>query len=116
MSNSPSISLVDDHKSVRTSKDFCREEIRTTLDSMKKFLLEKNERYGNSALYPISVFTSFIKTDNQALHNMLVRLDDKLKRIENADELRKNDVADIIGYLILLCINQGWNDFSDLID
>jgi len=54
--------------------------------------------------------------DAQALDNLLVRLDDKLKRVQNADELRKNDIADIIGYLILLCVNQGWDDFSDLID
>ena len=77
---------------------------------------KKNKRYGNSAIEPLGVFTSHVKGEDSALDNMLVRLDDKLKRIKNADELRKNDVADIIGYLILLCINQGWEDFSDLID
>jgi hypothetical protein len=91
-------------------------EIEKVIDSIKVFLLEKNKRYGNSALEPLSVFSSFVKSEDQALDNMLVRLDDKLKRIKNADKLRKNDVADIIGYLILLCVNQEWDDFSDLID
>jgi len=91
-------------------------EIEKTIEAIKVFLLEKNKRYGNSALDPLSVFSSHVKGDDQALDNMLVRLDDKLKRIQNAPELRKNDVADIIGYLVLLCINKGWGDFSDLID
>ena len=91
-------------------------DIERTIENLKKFLLEKNKRYGNSALEPLSIFTSHIKGEDQALNNMLVRLDDKLKRIQNSEELRKNDIADIMGYLVLLCVNQGWDDFSDLID
>ena len=90
-------------------------EIETITNTICEFLKEKNRRYGNSALEPLNIF-SHIKSGDQVLDNMLVRLDDKLKRIQNAKELRKNDIADLIGYLILLCINQGWEDFSDLID
>jgi hypothetical protein len=86
------------------------------IKAFEEFLNEKNKRYGNSALEPLGIFSSHVKGEDQAMDNMLIRLDDKLKRIKNADELRKNDVSDIIGYLILLCVNRGWNDFSDLID
>ena len=44
------------------------------------------------------------------------RLDDKLSRIKNSDEPMKNDVFDLIGYLILLCVKKGWTDFTELID
>ena len=90
--------------------------INDVTEGIRKFLTEKNKRYGNSALEPLGIFSSHVKGENQALDNILVRLDDKLSRVKNTTELRKNDIADIIGYLILLCINQGWEDFSDLID
>ena len=81
-----------------------------------KFLLEKNKRYGDSALEPLGVFSKHIINDEDALNNLLIRCDDKLKRIKNADGLRKNDVADLIGYLKLICVNRNWLDFNDLID
>jgi len=81
-------------------------------DSMKALLLEKNQRYGDSALSPLGIFSTLNATEG-----IKVRLDDKLARIKNHPEsLRKNDIADIIGYLILLCIAQGWTSFDDLID
>jgi len=46
----------------------------------------------------------------------LNRIDDKLSRIKNSEELRKNDVVDLMGYLVLLCIKKGWMNFKDLID
>jgi hypothetical protein len=81
-------------------------------DSMKALLLEKNQRYGDSALSPLGIFSTLNATEG-----IKVRLDDKLARIKNHPEsLRKNDIADTIGYLILLCAAQGWTDFSDLVD
>ena len=44
------------------------------------------------------------------------RIDDKIARIRNGSELRKNDVVDLIGYLVLLSIQQGWEDLGDLAD
>jgi hypothetical protein len=84
-------------------------------DGIKEFLLEKNKRYGNSALEPITIFTKH-KTGDRAVDGILERLDDKIMRIKNSNELRKNDTADIIGYLLLLCAAKGWNDFRDLLD
>lgn len=87
------------------------------LDSMKDLLLYKNNKYGNSALEPMNVFTRHLSDNNSAgLNSILVRLDDKLKRIQNAEELRKNDVSDLIGYLTLLCVDQEWTDFSEFKD
>ena len=92
-----------------------KKDLEKVIDGIKEFLLEKNKRYGSSALEPLVIFTKH-KTDDRARDGILERLDDKLMRIKNADELRKNDTADIIGYLMLLCASQGWDDFKDLID
>jgi hypothetical protein len=88
-----------------------RELIAQTCDAIKFFVLEKNRRYGNSALEPIRIFSKF--DDAEQIN---VRLDDKLMRVKNSSEERKNDHADLIGYLILKCVKKGWIDFSDLID
>lgn len=56
----------------------------------------------------------FSKADTD--EQLKIRLDDKLSIIANADELRKNDTVDLLGYLVLLCVANGWNDFTDLID
>jgi hypothetical protein len=86
-----------------------------TLDSFKEFLLEKNRRYGNSALEPFEVFTKISAEDG-----IKVRIQDKLSRIKNNTasdkELRKNDVVDLMGYLMLLCVEKGWINFRDLLD
>ena len=53
--------------------------------AFKKFLLEKNIRYGNSVLEPLAIFSKHISKDNsQAMNAVLSRLDDKLKRIKNS--------------------------------
>lgn len=76
--------------------------------SLCDVLIEKNKRYGNSALKPIAVFTGKSLVGQRA--------DDKLSRIQNSKELRKNDVADLIGYLVLICKENAWTDFADQID
>jgi hypothetical protein len=80
-------------------------------DALKEFLLEKNRRYGDSALHPLKVFSKL-----DAENGIRIRLDDKLKRIQNSEELRKNDCIDIQGYLVLFCVDKGWTNFSDLLD
>lgn len=78
--------------------------------SLSYLLQEKNKRYGNSALEPLEGI-KYTPEDG-----IKIRLTDKLKRIINSDELRKNDIADVMGYLVLLCISKGWTNFNDLID
>jgi len=85
--------------------------------SQSNLVVEKNKRYGNAALEPLGVFCKHIKTENsESLNGILVRLDDKLKRVKHGEEIRKNDVSDLMGYLALLCIEKGWTNFDDLID
>ena len=72
--------------------------------AMRDLLLYKNEKYGDSALHPKRIFHK-----GNAVSSILIRLDDKLSRVmENNDQIpRVNDVADIIGYCILLLIGMG---------
>lgn len=79
-------------------------------DSLKELLQEKNKRYGNSALDPLEGIRYTVED------GIKIRLSDKVKRIINSEKLRKNDVADVLGYMILLCVHKDWLNFNDLID
>lgn len=71
-------------------------------DDIKELLIQKNEKYGDSALSPSRIFS---KAD--AVEQILVRIDDKLNRIQKGAGLLANDedvVSDLIGYLVLLKI------------
>jgi len=72
-------------------------------DSVKKLLISKNRKYGNSALSPQRVFS---KSSN--IEQLLVRIDDKLSRIKTSGTNMPDEdtVQDLIGYLILLKIAQ----------
>lgn len=100
--------------------DVASSQIESVFDGLKAVVLEKNSRYGNSALAPLNVFATEKRMNNAeipiATKEIMTRLDDKLSRVKNSDDLRKNDIADIIGYIALLCVSCGWSDFSDLID
>ena len=77
-------------------------QVQLVLDSIEKMLIEKNHKYGNSALEPLGVFSQL-----SAKEGLLIRIDDKLKRIKNGS-LEKDDedvVNDLIGYLVLLKIS-----------
>lgn len=78
--------------------------IKDILDGMKELLIDKNKKYGNSALAPKKIFSKADASDSIAL-----RLDDKLGRImSNPSPVpRVNDCADIIGYLTLMLISIG---------
>jgi len=79
-----------------------KQKIEATCDSIKQLLLDKNAKYGNSALNPVRVFS---KADNQ--EQLLVRIDDKLSRIARGagmDGVDEDTLNDLIGYLILLKI------------
>lgn len=87
------------------------ESIEILFNNFSKLLIEKNKRYGDSALNPPAIFSK-TTADTQICN----RIDDKLNRIKTSDGLRKNDVADVFGYLALLMIQNGWLDFGDLLD
>ena len=66
---------------------------------IKSLLLEKNAKYGDSALTPIQVFS---KLDSEEA--ICARIDDKMSRIKNSgiNADTEDTVNDLIGYLILL--------------
>jgi hypothetical protein len=64
-------------------------------------LLEKNDAYGDSALYPVGIFSK-----GEAVDSLCARIDDKLMRIKSRGitDATEDTVQDLIGYLILLKI------------
>jgi len=90
-----------------------KENAELLFENFKLFLIEKNRRYGNSALAPVQIFSKNTPEDQ-----ILNRLDDKLSRIKNRGdtELKKNDVSDVFGYVALLMIKKQWTSFDELLD
>ena len=77
-------------------------QISAICDDIKELLLYKNRKYGNSALRPVRIFS---KSDS--VEQILVRIDDKLNRIQQGAGLLDEDedvIVDLIGYLVLLKI------------
>lgn len=91
-----------------TLEHLLENDFKTITSSIADLLEYKDLKYGEAALKPLGIFTGKTKVGN--------RLDDKLSRVKNNKKLQKNDVADIIGYLILVCKENGWNDFSEFKD
>jgi hypothetical protein len=72
-------------------------DIATVCDQIKELLLEKNRKYGDSALNPVRVFSKA-----SPIEQIKVRLDDKLSRLRNQQEDEDEDVlTDLIGYIVL---------------
>ena len=70
------------------------------LADIETTLIEKNAAYGNSALDPVRVFSKASPEEQ-----LLVRIDDKISRIQRGHEYADEDtVKDLIGYLVLLTI------------
>ena len=70
------------------------------VNNITKMLIEKNRKYGNSALEPQRIFSKA-----SAVEQIKVRIDDKLSRMKNQQNDEDEDViSDLIGYLILLKI------------
>lgn len=78
------------------------------LGAVKELVLYKDKQYGNSANNPLNIFGSKCKYG--------YRLDEKLSRVQNSETIRKNDAVDLIGALLLVCQEFGWDDFSEFKD
>ncbi len=69
-------------------------------EHLKCMLLDKNRRYGDSAITPARIFSKA-----SPVEQILVRIDDKISRIKTSAEGEDEDVImDLMGYLILLRI------------
>ena len=83
--------------SSQSQADIC-----TICNEIREMLLEKNRKYGDSALNPSRIFS---KSDN--VEQIKVRIDDKLSRLRNSQDDEDEDVVgDLIGYLVLLKVAQ----------
>jgi hypothetical protein len=82
--------------------NFFAVQVVVVLDEIRDLLIAKNLKYGNSALEPLGVFSQL-----SAKEGLLVRIDDKLKRIKNGSLERDDEdvINDLIGYLVLLKIS-----------
>ncbi len=78
-----------------------RNKIKSKCKALEDLLLQKNAKYGNSALEPLNVFSAA-----NAVAGIKMRIDDKLKRIKNAGlcDATEDTLQDLAGYLILLMI------------
>jgi hypothetical protein len=76
-------------------------EIIKACDEICTLLVQKNVKYGNSALQPVRVFSKASTTEQ-----LLVRIDDKLSRIKTTGLQAPDEdtLNDLIGYLVLLKI------------
>lgn len=79
------------------------QQVYQVLSEITEMLIAKNQKYGNSAIEPLGIFSELTPEEG-----LKVRIDDKLKRIKNGS-LDKDDedvINDLIGYLVLLKILQ----------
>lgn len=85
-------------------------EIATICDEIKNMLIEKNLRYGDSALNPTRIMS---KADS--VEQIKVRIDDKLSRLSrgNLDDDNEDVINDLIGYFILLKIARQRENISN---
>ena len=86
--------------------DEVRAEIGRQCDQLKSTLLEKNLRYGNSALNPVRIMSK-ASPDEQ----LRVRIDDKLSRlVRGSKELVEDEdvVQDLAAYLVLLLVHRAF--------
>lgn len=90
-------------------------DIARVCDKVKNLLLEKNLKYGDSALSPVRVLSK-----SSPVEQILVRIDDKLNRIKQGSGLLETDedvVLDLIGYFVLLkvALDRDYQDsYNDL--
>ena len=84
-------------------------QIANVCDDVKDLLLQKNAKYGDSALNPIRILSKASPTEQ-----ILVRIDDKLNRIKQGNILEDDEdvVTDLIGYFVLLKVALT-NDYND---
>lgn len=71
--------------------------IRETCTALADFLVEKNRKYGNSALEPVRIFSK-----SGPVEQILVRIDDKVNRWIQGGQDDEDVELDLLGYFLLL--------------
>lgn len=68
---------------------------------VRDLLISKNKAYGNSALDPLRVFSQASVSEQ-----LMVRLDDKVSRLERGAAAGEDVAQDMLGYLLLVIVAQ----------
>jgi hypothetical protein len=77
-----------------------QQEIYDLGQEITNMLIEKNRKYGDSALNPTRIFSKA-----NAVEQIKVRIDDKLSRVLSGQDDEDEDIdLDLVGYLYLLII------------
>lgn len=90
------------------------DDLNDILTDVRELLVEKNRKYGDSALNPSRIFSK-----QDAIEQINVRIDDKLSRKVSDQSDEDEDIDfDLLGYLILKLIavkrrNESLNDPHD---
>ena len=75
-------------------------DIRRIAKEIGEMVVAKNKAYGDSAIDPVRIFSKA-----SPVEQILVRLDDKISRLQRGTSYPgDNEIDDIMGYLILLKI------------
>lgn len=90
-------------KASETNQYHFRTNLKAVLSDIEQMLIAKNEAYGNAALEPLNVFCKL-----PASQRIRARIDEKISRIMNNAQ-GEDSVMDLIGYLILLRIEEAEN-------
>lgn len=89
-----------------------QQKIAEVCDNIKNMLIEKNMKYGDSALNPVRIMS---KADS--VEQIKVRIDDKLNRLSQGHTDDNEDVInDLIGYFVLLKIAKEKYDPTDFMN
>lgn len=78
-----------------------KEKIDNIINGIKSILKTKNANYGNAAMVPLNAFYK-----GNSATSISIRIDDKIQRILNSEKKRKNDIVDLLGYIILFTISK----------
>lgn len=81
------------------------ERIKATCRRVEAMLLAKNERYHDSALNPLRIFSTGSPSEQ-----LRVRIDDKISRMRYTGKEDEDVILDLVGYLVLLLIAEAGDD------
>jgi hypothetical protein len=82
--------------------DEVQKAISAECERIENLLLDKNRKYGNSAVEPVRIFSKA-----SAEEQIKVRMDDKIKRLMS-DQIDDDEdpIFDLVGYGILLMVSR----------
>ena len=91
------------------------EDVDTLINNFGSYFKIKNKQYGSSSLEPVKVF------GNGTSHTLMgSRIDMILSRIaisqQRDGDIKKKDVVNLVGNLVLLMLYKGWITFDDLLE